>query len=73
MWCCWKCGYGLRINNTQLVALHLLLVLLVLCVTHYMGVASILVGAVSLGLMAFIERKEAAFLLGKAKEFLHLK
>lgn len=65
--------FGLRINNTQLVALHLLLVLLVLCVTHYMGVASILVGAVSLGLMAFIERKEAAFLLGKAKEFLHLK
>lgn len=65
--------FKLRINNVQLIALHILLIGMILCVTDYRGFVSILAALVCLALMAFMEKKEFGFLLRKAKDFLHLK
>lgn len=65
--------FKLRINNVQLVVLHILLVVMILCVTNDLGLPGILAAAVCLAIMACIEKKEFVFLVRKAKDLLHLK
>lgn len=65
--------FKLRIDNVQLVVLHVLLVGMILCVTNDLGLPGILAAAACLAITACIEKKEFVFLVRKAKNLFHLK
>lgn len=58
------------INNVQILLLHALLVILIMCVTNDMGIFSILIALFCLLAMVYIEKNVIALLAQKAKSML---